>query len=64
MAAIGMHNFVFPGQSVGSLYQILHVGIRAILCPPGHGDIAPMAKLIDIVFHGPVFAGFTHQVGS
>lgn len=34
MAAIGMRNFVLPGQSAGSLYQILHVGIRAVFCPP------------------------------
>ena len=34
MAAIGMRSFVLPGQSAGSLYQILHVGIRAVSRPP------------------------------
>ncbi len=64
MAAIGYAPLRLPGAIGRIPLPNLACRYTGSLAPPGHGDIAPMAKLIDIVFHGPVFAGFTHLVGS
>ena len=46
-------NFVFPGQVVFSCHEIVHVGVRAILCSTMDGNEATMAELINVVLDTP-----------